>query len=119
MPFFQLFLLTITTAFENNFLSNVLRFLSFLFIAWARAFFLDQNDEGNVLYKHCWVPDSQLSNVSSLMVEIKNPERKGSKLPLWCMEDSDLGGNPARTDFQEHCHWLSVKAWPHDIFIYQ
>lgn len=51
------------------------------------------------------------------MVEIKDPERKGSKLPVWCMEDSDLGENPARTDFQEHCHWLSANAWPMISFI--
>lgn len=116
VPFFQLFL-TITTAFENNVVSNVLRFLSFWFITWARAF-LGPKQWRCSLYKHCWVPDFQLSNISSLMVEIKNPERKGSKLPLWCMEDSDLGENPARADFQEHCHWLSAKAWPHDM-IYQ
>lgn len=40
----------------------------------------------------------------ALLVEIKNPGRKGSKLPLWHMEDSDLGVNPTWTDFQEFCH---------------
>lgn len=43
----------------------------------------------------------KLSNVSSLLVEIKNPRRKGSKLPLWHMEVSALGGKSAWTDFQE------------------
>lgn len=31
------------------------------------------------------------------MVEFKNPERKGSRLPLWHMEDSDSGEDPACT----------------------
>lgn len=50
-----------------------------------------------------WVRVSSSATLA-LLVEIKNPGRKGSKLPLWHMEDSDLGVNPTWTDFQEFCH---------------
>jgi len=60
----------------------------------------------------------KLSHISSLLVEIKNPGRKGSRLPLWHMEVSALGEKPAWTDFQEAID-LSGKAWPHDAFVYQ
>lgn len=47
--------------------------------------------------KLVWVYDSQLSNISSLLVEIKSSERKGSKLPVCHTEDSALGEKPTWT----------------------